>query len=122
MMIKQSLIQKLCDTPQIYATGKCPKDNHGIKSARKWRKLHIVIHAGTGEIGPEILTDQNSSDNSQLTDLLERIDNPIATFKADGAYDSEQPYRSVRHYTAGVSIIVPLRTRQLPTKPYGVLD
>lgn len=107
---------------KIYGAGQGLEDKHGGKSPRKWRKLYLGMDADTGEIIAEVLTDQNSSDISQLTDFLEQIDNPIASFKADGAYDSDETYRSVRQHSHGVSIIVPPRTRPLPTNPYGPPD
>lgn len=69
-----------------------------------------------------MLTDQNNSDISQLTALFDQIDQPIARFTADGAYDSDETYRSVRHHSPGVRIIVPPRAWQLAANIYGPPD
>ena len=74
---------------------------------RLWRKLHLAVDADTGEIIAEVLTDQNTSDISQLAALLEQIAEPIARFTADGAYDSERTYKAVRCHSLGASIVVP---------------
>lgn len=107
---------------KIYGAGQWLEDKHGGKSPRKWRKLHLAVDADTGEIIAEVLTDQSSSDISQLTALLEQIVQPITSFTADGAYDSDETYRSLRHHSPGVSIIVPPRARQLPADIYGPPD
>ena len=107
---------------KIYGAGQWPKDKHGSKSPREWRKLHIAVDADTGEIIAEVLSDQNSSDISQVTDLLEQIDRPVASFAADGAYDSVETYRSLRQHSPGVSIIVPPRAWLLPENIYGPPD
>ncbi|WP_410171126.1 transposase [Brucella intermedia] len=68
--------------------------------------------ADTGEIIAEVLTDQNMSDISQLEALLERIDRPIASLTGDGAYDSDETYKTVRRHSPSASIIVPPRMRK----------
>lgn len=107
---------------KIYGAGQWLEDKHGSKSPRKWRKLHLGVDADTGEIIAEVLSDQNSSDISQFTALLDQIDQPIASVTADGAYDSDETYRSARQHSPGVSVIVPPRARQLPMDIYGPLD
>lgn len=69
---------------KVYGAGQWLEDKHGRKFPREWRKLHLAVDADTGEIIAEILSDQNSSDISQLADLLDQIDQPIASFTADG--------------------------------------
>jgi len=64
---------------KIYGAGKWCEDKHGCKSPRLWRKLHLAVDADTGEIIAEVLTDQNTSDISQLAALLEQIAEPIAS-------------------------------------------
>lgn len=74
------------------------------------------MNADTDEIIAEVLTDQNTSDISQLEALLEGIDIPIANFTGDGAYDSDETYKAVRRHIPGASIIVPLRMRKSQDK------
>lgn len=107
---------------KIYGAGQWREEKHGCKSQRQRRKLHLAVDADTGEIIAEVLTDQNNKDISQLTALLDQIDQPIASFIADGSYDSDETYRSVRHHSPGVSVIVPPPARQLPANIYGPLD
>lgn len=76
---------------KIYGAGQWLEDKHGSKSPRKWRKLHLAVDADTGEIFAEVLSDQNSSDISQFTALLDQIDQPIASVTADGAMTVMKP-------------------------------
>lgn len=107
---------------KIYGAGQWLEDKHGVKSSRKWRKLHFAIDADSGEIIAETLSDQNTSDISQMPDMLGQIDRPIASFMGDGAYDSDRTYESFRSHSPGVSIIVPPRLRNLQQAPYGPPD
>lgn len=107
---------------KIYEAGQWLEEKHGAKSARKWLKLHLAIDADSNQVIAETLTDQNTSDLSQVPDLLDMIDRPIACFMADGAYDSDQTYQALRSHSPGVSIIIPPRIRDLQEASYGPPD
>ena len=107
---------------KIYEAGQWLEEKHGAKSARKWLKLHLVIDADSNQVIAETLTDQNTSDLSQVPDLLDMIDRPIACFMADDAYDSDQTYQALRSHSPGVSIIIPPRIRDLQEASYGPPD
>ena len=68
---------------KIFGTGQWLEERHGAKTRRQWRKLHIAIDADSGDIVAEVLTDQNTSDVSQLESLLDHIQTPIDQFIAD---------------------------------------
>ncbi|WP_455296760.1 IS5 family transposase [Brucella pituitosa] len=107
---------------KVYGAGQWLEDKHGCKSPRKWRKLHLAIDADSGEIIAETLSDQNTSDISQVPDLLGQIEQPIASFMGDGAYDSDRTYQALHSHSPGISIIVPPRVRKLRTNTYGPPD
>lgn len=107
---------------KIYGAGLWLEEKHGVKTRRQWRKLHLAVDADTGEIIAEVLTNQNTSDISQLEALLERIDMPIASFTGDGAYDSDETYKAVRRHSPGARIIVPPRMRKSPDTHHGPPD
>jgi len=44
---------------------------HGMKSCRKWRKLHLAVDAVSGMIVAQTLTDQDADDPSQVAPLLD---------------------------------------------------
>jgi len=62
-------------------------EKHGTAKRRAWRKLHIGIDAGTGEIVAFDLTNKDVDDASHVETLLEQLDEAPASFMADGAYD-----------------------------------
>lgn len=107
---------------KVYGAGQWLEDRHGCKSPRKWRKLHLAIYADSGEIIAETLSDQNTSDISQVPDLLGQIEQPIASFMGDGAYDTDRTYQALRSHSPGVSIIIPPRVRNLQEASYGPPD
>jgi hypothetical protein len=84
---------------------------HGIRSRRRWRKLHLAVDADTQEIAAVELTTDDVGDVSALPDLLDQIEHPIGSVTADGAYDGDPVYDEVlqRHPTARV--IIPPRAR-----------
>jgi transposase len=103
----------LIDSPglKIYGEGEWLDQQHGIRSRRRWRKLHLGIDAGTHEIVAAELTPDDIGDVSAFPELLDQIDAEVASMTADGAYDGETVYDAVaeRHPEAGV-LIPPRRT------------
>ncbi len=71
---------------------------------RNWRKLHIGVDAGTGQILASELTTHDVDDSSQVEPLLDQIPIPLASFIGDGAYDQANVYDTVamRHPEADV--------------------
>jgi hypothetical protein len=44
---------------QVYGAGQWLEAKHGVKSRRKWRKLHLAVDADNGMIVAHTLTDQD---------------------------------------------------------------
>src|SRR5690348_5551633 len=90
-------------------------EKHGTSRRRSWRKLHIGVDADTGRIVAAALTTNDLDDGSQVAPLLDQIDDPVASFTGDGAYDQDGVYGevSVRHPDAAV--IVPPRSNAVPS-------
>src|SRR3712207_2240136 len=65
------------------------------RARRSWRKLHIAVDAGAGEIVASVLTDNGADDAAQMPALLEAIEGEIASATADGAYDTEPVYQAI---------------------------
>ena len=61
------------------------------------------MDADTGRIVASALTTNDVDDGSQVGPLLDRIDGPVASFTADGAYDRDGVYAEVaaRHPGCG---------------------
>jgi len=88
---------------------------HGLRSRRRWRKLHLGLDADTQEIVAAELTPDDVGDVSVLPELLDQIDADVASMTADGGYDGEAAYNAVgeRHPTAAV--VIPPRATAIPS-------
>jgi DDE family transposase len=70
---------------KIYGEGKWLDHKHGIRSRRRWRKLHLGIGAVTHEIVASELMPDEVGDVSEMPGLLDQIDAEVASMTADGA-------------------------------------
>lgn len=102
---------------EVYGAGQWLEEKHGVKSRRGWRKLHLAVDAGSGEIIAHSLTDQEVGDASQVEPLLDQIDDEIDQFTADRAYDGYPTYDAVLRHSAGKPLRSesPFGTECLPT-------
>jgi hypothetical protein len=94
---------------KIYGEGEWLDQKHGVRSRRRWRKLHVGIDADKHEIVASELTPDDVGDVSQVPELLDQIDAPIASMTADGAYDSAAVYHAVAERDPEAAIIIPPR-------------
>jgi hypothetical protein len=85
-------------------------EKHGTSRRRSWRKLHIGIDAGRGEIIAVELTEKDVDDAARTGALLDQITDPIASFTADGAYDQDKVYATVAERHPDAAVIVPPRS------------
>ena len=81
---------------KFYGPGEWSRRKHGEKR-RSWRKFHIAMDAGTGEILAHELTDDDTSDAAMVTPLLENAGGRIRRVLADGAYDGHPAYDAIRN-------------------------
>ncbi|MGI4808503.1 MAG: transposase [Janthinobacterium lividum] len=72
---------------KLHGSGEWLFEKHGTKTRWSWRKLHIAVDADTGRIAAASLTTSDVDDASQVGRLLDRVNGPVASFIADGAYD-----------------------------------
>jgi hypothetical protein len=90
-------------------------EKHGTKTRRSWRKLHIGVDAGTGQIMASALTAKEVDDGAQVGPLLEQITDPLASFTGDGAYDQDGVYAAVAERHPDAAVIVPPRATAVPS-------
>src|ERR1700682_3128974 len=62
-------------------------EQHGTSRRRSWRKLHIGIDAGSGEIVAIELTAKDVDDAARTGALLDQVSDPVASFTAAGAHE-----------------------------------
>ena len=85
-------------------------EKHGTSRRRSWRKLHIGIDAGSGEIVAIELTGKDVDDAARTDTLLDQITDPIASFTADGADDQDRVYQAVAKLHPDAPVVVPPRS------------
>jgi hypothetical protein len=100
---------------KLCGPGEWLAEKHGTKRRRSWRKLHLATDADTGRIVASALTDKDADDGAQTGPLLDRIDGPIASFTADGAFDREDVYAAVAARHPAAAVIVPPRSSAVPS-------
>ena len=92
---------------------------HGARTRRGWRKLHLATDADTGRIVASALTDKDADDGSRTGPLLDRIDGPVASFTADGAFDRDDVYAEVAARHPDAAVVVPPRSSAVPSATAG---
>ncbi len=90
-------------------------EKHGTRTRRSWRKLHLGMDAGTGQIVATALTTNNVDDGAQVGPLLDQVAAPVASFTADGAYDQEGVAAAVAERHPEAAVIVPPRSTAVPS-------
>ncbi len=91
---------------KVYGAGQWLEEKHDARSRRNWRKLHLAVDADSGEIIAHSLTDQNTDDPSQVTQLLDQIDGEIDQFTADSAYDGKPTYQTILQHSSTAKIVI----------------
>ena len=96
---------------QMFGQGEWDGEKHG-RTPRRWRKLHLAVDAGTGEIVAHLLTDPDVGDITTVPGLLATVEGSIASVIADGAYDGASVYwaASLRQRDPPADIVIPPRT------------
>ncbi len=100
---------------KLCGAGEWLHEKHGTKVRRSWRKSHLGMDAGTGQIVASLLTTRDVDDGAQVGPLLDQVEGPLASFTGDGAYDQEGVSSSVTARHPEAAIIVPPRTTAVPS-------
>jgi Transposase DDE domain len=100
---------------KLCGAGEWLVEKHGTKTRRAWRKLHLGVDAGSGQIVASPLTGKEVDDGAQVGPLLEQISDPLASFTGDGAYDQDGVYAAVADRHPDAAVIVPPRATAVPS-------
>jgi transposase len=106
---------------QVYGAGQWLEAKHGVKSRRKWRKLHLAVDADNGTIVAQTLTDQDTDDPSQVAPLLDQIDSLVGRVTADGAYDGAPTYETIAAHGDNIEVVIPPRSSAVLNGELGPL-
>jgi hypothetical protein len=101
---------------ELFGQGEWDAEKRG-RARRQWRKLHLTVDAGTGEIAAHVLTDGHADDTAQVPALLGQVEGVIVSVTADGAYDGEPTYAAAaaRQPHPPPDVVVPPRASAVPS-------
>jgi IS5 family transposase len=101
---------------QLFGQGEWDAAKHG-RARRSWRKLHLAVDTGSGEIAAHVLTDGNADDATQAAALLRQAEGPTASVTADGAYDGEPVSQAAaaRQHDPPLDVVNPPRVSAVPS-------
>ncbi|NUB25787.1 IS5 family transposase [Azospirillum brasilense] len=85
-------------------------EKHGSTKRRSWRKFHVGVAAGTGQIVAVELTTPDIDDASQVGPLLNQVSGPVEVLIGDGAYDRTDVYAAVAARHPAAEAIAPPRS------------
>ncbi len=100
---------------RLYGAGEWLLEKHGIKARRSWRKLHIGLDAGSGQIVSASLTSKEVDDGAEVGPLLDQITGAVALFTGDGGYDQDRVYAGVAEHRPEAAVVVPPRATAVPS-------
>jgi hypothetical protein len=91
---------------------------------RGWRKIHIGVDRKTGDIVAADLTANSARDAARVPGVLDQIENELASFSADGAYDQEPVYDAVRGHSPDrrTHVLIPPVKSAVPSEEASMAD
>ena len=99
---------------KLCGPGEWLTEKRGTRRRLSWRKLHLATDADPERIIASVLTGHDADDGGQVGLLLERVDGPVSSFTADGAYDRDDVYAEVTARHPEAEVIVPPRSSAMP--------
>ena len=100
---------------RLCGAGEWLLEKHGTKTRRSWRKLHIGLDAGSGQIVAASLTAKEVDDGAEVGPLLDQVTGAVSSFTADGGYDQDRVYAGVAERYPEAAIVVPPRATAVPS-------
>ena len=100
---------------RLCGAGEWLLEKHGTKTRRSWRKLHIGVDVGSGQIVAASLTAKEVDDSAEVGPLLDQVTGAVASFTGDGGYDQDRVYASVAERYPEAAVIVPPRATAVPS-------
>src|SRR4051794_39994068 len=100
---------------RLCGAGEWLLEKHGTKTRRSWRKLHIGVDVGSGQIVAASLTAKEVDDGAEVGPLLDQVTGAVASFTGDGGYDQDRVYASVAERYPEAAVIAPPRATAVPS-------
>ena len=102
--------------PRLCGAGEWLLEKHGTRTRRSWRKLHIGLDAGSGQIVAASLTAKKVDDGAEVGFLLDQGTGEVASFTGDGGYDQDRVYAGVAERHPEAAVVVPPRATAVPSE------
>ena len=80
---------------KIFGIGEWQECKYNLNKRKGWRKLNIAIDRKSQKILSSELTTNNDADHTPVPELLNEINNKIASVSGDCAYDCKPVYESI---------------------------
>ena len=100
---------------RLCGAGEWLLEKHGTKTRRSWRKLHIGLDTGSGQIVAVSLTAKEADDGAEVGPLLDQVTGVVGSFTGDGGYDQDRVYAGVAERYPEAAVIVPSRATAVPS-------
>jgi hypothetical protein len=101
---------------RLCGAGEWLLEKHGTRTRRSWRKLHIGLDAGSGQIVAASLPAKEVDDGAEVGPLLDQTAGSVASFTGDGGYDQDRVYASVAERYPEAAVVVPPRATAVPSE------
>ncbi|WP_244306631.1 IS5 family transposase [Pseudovibrio sp. Alg231-02] len=93
---------------KVFGAGEWQETKHGTRIKRRtWRKLYHGLDLNTGEIVCSELTEDTVADPTAVPDLLDQVEDTVAIFLGDGAYDGTPTRQELAGCFEGIEAIIP---------------
>lgn len=92
---------------KVYGEGEWKVRKHGYSKRRTWLKLHLAVDPETHEIQAALVSEPGVTDAEAVPDLRKQVDNPVKAAEADGAYDQQVVYDTLKE--CGARAVIPPR-------------
>ena len=100
---------------KVYGEGEWKVRQHGWSRHRTWRKVHLAVDEGSGELLAVAVTSPLRHEKDALSDLLEQVDRLEVSLKqvsGDGGYDFMTCHRDITQ--RGARAVIPPRRNACP--------
>ncbi len=114
---KQKALHLVVDSTglKVYGEGEWKVRQHGWSKHRTWRKVHLGVDEGSGELLAVVVSSPLRHDKDALTDLLEQVDQmdvSLEQVSGDGGYDFMTCHRDIT--LRGARATIPPRRNACP--------
>jgi len=94
---------------KVYGEGEWKVRQHGWSKRRTWRKFHLSVDTGSGEVQAAMLSTAGTTDAEMVDPMLAQVENLIASLAADGIYDKRPVYAALQARAPNATILIPPR-------------